>query len=584
MSLLPPASVVRDHLNRIERSASFAKADRLRAFLRFVVEKTLAGEHDAIKEYTIAVDVCGRDPSFDPKIDPIVRVDANRLRARLDAYYRLEGQEDRVRIQLRKGTYVPAITLAEPATRRRQGAALVVLPFVNLGPARDDESFAEGLTEELIHQLSRHPGLRVIARTSAFQYRGGAVDVRRIADNLGVGFVVEGSVRWAGDQIRVTVQLTEATGCSVCWSGAYERQLSHVFAVQDDICRNIAQALEIQLTDGASDAPRAAIAPRAHVEYLKGRHFWNRRTPDSLTQSLAHYRNALVLDPEYAPAHCGIVDALLVQALNEQIEAADAISQARVHARRAIELTPNLAEALASAAAFKSVLEWDWVDADRLFRRALEINPGFSLGHYLHAIVNLAPRARWDEALIAMDRALELDPVSPVLQRDLGIVHYLRGDFREAERALHEAERLDPAFRGCLFWLGRTLAEQGRHDDVLRMFQARWEEPGANTRVLASLVHTLAVMGRRSEALERLDQLQQQAAASRVPALNLAIAHLGLGHEDEAVTFLERAYADRAVPLYQVAVDPVYAPVRASARVRAILRGMNLDTVVATES
>src|SRR6187551_2944036 len=114
MSLLPPASVVRDHLNRIERSASFAKADRLRAFLRFVVEKTLAGEHDAIKEYTIAVDVCGRDPSFDPKIDPIVRVDANRLRARLDAYYRLEGQEDRVRIQLRKGTYVPAITLAEP--------------------------------------------------------------------------------------------------------------------------------------------------------------------------------------------------------------------------------------------------------------------------------------------------------------------------------------------------------------------------------------------------------------------------------------------------------------------------------------
>jgi Flp pilus assembly protein TadD len=183
-----------------------------------------------------------------------------------------------------------------------------------------------------------------------------------------------------------------------------------------------------------------------------------------------------------------------------------------------------------------------------------------------------------------MDRALELDPVSPVLQRDLGIVHYLRGDFREAERALHEAERLDPAFRGCLFWLGRTLAEQGRHDDALRMFQARWEEPGANTRVLASLVHTLAVMGRRSEALERLDQLQQQAAASRVPALNLAIAHLGLGHEDEAVTFLERAYADRAVPLYQVAVDPVYAPVRASARVRAILRGMNLETVVATES
>lgn len=325
-------------------------------------------------------------------------------------------------------------------------------------------SFADGLTEELIHQLSRLPRLRVIARTSAFQYRGHAGDIRRIAEDLGVGHVVEGSVRWAGDQIRVTVQLTEVTSCSVRWSGAYERQLNHVFAVQDDICRSIAQALEIQLAETVRAAPAGAIESRAHVEYLKGRHFWNRRTPAALGQSLDHYRRALALDPEYAPAHCGIVDALLVQALNEQIEGTDALQQAHAHARRAIELGPHLAEAFASAGAFASLLEWDWVEGDRLFRAALEMNPGFSLAHYLHAIVNLAPRAQWDEALIAMDRALELDPVAPILHRDLGIVHYLRGDFQEAEHALHEAERLDPGFRGSLFWLGRTLAEQGRHD------------------------------------------------------------------------------------------------------------------------
>jgi tetratricopeptide (TPR) repeat protein len=254
--------------------------------------------------------------------------------------------------------------------------------------------------------------------------------------------------------------------------------LSHVFAVQDDICRNIALALEIQLVDSVQYTPRTSAEPAAHIEYLKGRHFWNRRTTDSLVQSLEHYRRALALDPRYAPAHCGIADTLFVQALNEQIGAAEALVQARAHARRATELAPNLAEALVSAAAIASVLEWDWARGDRLFRRALEINPGFSLAYYLHAIVNLAPRAHWDEALISMDRAIDLDPVSPVLYRDLGIVHYLHGEFREAERALREAGRLDPGFRGSLFWLGRTLAELGRLETPWRRSRLDGESPG----------------------------------------------------------------------------------------------------------
>ena len=164
-------------------------------------------------------------------------------------------------------------------------------------------------------------------------------------------------------------------------------------------------------------------------------------------------------------------------------------------ATQALRLAPDLPEALVSAAAVASVLEWDWMKGDALFRRAVDVNPRHSLAHYLHAILNLAPRACWEPALIAMDHAIELDPVSPVLHRDLGIVHYLRGEYREAEEALQAASTLDPAFRGSLFWLGRALAEQGRFDDALRMFQARLAEPGANTRVLASLVHTLGADG-----------------------------------------------------------------------------------------
>ena len=577
MTSLPAPALVRTHLERITRSTSFAKTERLRAFLTFVVERTLAGAQDSIKEYAIAVDVCGRDPSFDPKADPIVRVDANRLRARLDAYYRLEGRTDAVRIQLPKGSYVPVIASAEPSPTRRGGATLAVLPFVNLAAQHDDTSFADGLAEELIHQLSGHPDLRVVARTSAFQYRDRGADLRRIAADLGVDHVVEGSVRWAGDQVRVTVQLTEVQSCSVRWSGRYERQLSDVFFVQDDICRNVAAALEVQFAAQPPLVTPAPTEPRAHVEYLKGRHFWNRRTADALAESLAHYQRALAIAPRYAPAHCGIADTLLVQALNEQIDAGTALVQARAHVQHAITIAPHLAEALTSAGAVASVLEWDWSRGDTFLRRAIEINPGFSLAHYLHAVVNLAPRARWDEALIAMDRALELDPVSSVLHRDLGIVHYLRGEYRDAEQALHMAGSLDPSFRGALFWLGRTLAEQGRLDEALATFEARWAQPGANTRVLASLVHTLAALGRRADALERFDQLQRESAAGRVPPLNLAIACMGLGRTDDAIAHLERAHAERAVPLYQLAVDPVYAVVRDSPRVGAILQTMRLD-------
>jgi len=259
---------VRAHLERIERSVAFAKAERLRTFLRFVVETTCAGEAHTLKEYSIALAVCARPPSFDPKVDPIVRVDANRLRARLEAYYSVEGRDDELRIQLPKGTYVPTFTPIEKGGEARPRASLVVLPFLSVGPHADAESFTDGLTEELIHQLSLIPGLRVIARTSAFQYRGKGGDLPRIASDLGVDHVVEGSVRWAGDRLRATAQLTDVHACSVRWSEQYDRGLADVFALQDDICRNIARALRMQLVD-VTRASRPSADSRAHVEYQR---------------------------------------------------------------------------------------------------------------------------------------------------------------------------------------------------------------------------------------------------------------------------------------------------------------------------
>jgi TolB-like protein/Flp pilus assembly protein TadD len=572
---------IRDELDRVLASAAFARADRLRRFLRFVVEETLAGRQDDIKESVIALHVCGRDGSFDAKTDPIVRVDATRLRARLGEYYDTQGRDASLRIDLPKGSYVPRF-VAGPAAACLRGSArpltIAVLPFVNIGAGADD-GFSDGLTEELIHQLSRIPTLRVIARTSAFQYRARSVDVRKIAADLNVSHVVEGSVRAAGEQIRVTAQLTAVDDRTIRWSAKYERQLTDVLKVQDDICANVTRALQLELLDGTVPARASSASARAHVAYLKGRHFWNRRTAASLMQSLEQYAAAVALDEHYARAYCGMADTLFVQALNDQLSAADAMPRAIEQATRALDVDPDLPEALVSLASIASIYEWDWLKGDALFRHATSLNPRAPLAPYLHAVLNLAPRARWEEALVAMDTAMELDPVSPVLHRDLGMIHYLRGDYREAEAVLRAAHALDPSFHGVYFWLARTLIEAGRLDDALGALQSRLAAPAPNARVVATMIEVLTKTGRATEAEDHWDALQRRAGEQTVPPLSVALAYLARGDRPGALACLEQAARDRAPALYQLAVDPVFRPLRDEPALAAILRTMGLGRV-----
>jgi len=572
-------SMVREELDRILASAAFGRTERLKRFLRFVVEETLAGHQDEIKESTIALAVCGRDAGFDAKIDPIVRVDATRLRARLQEYYGGEGRSAPLRLELPKGSYVPRFSpRAAPADLRRT-PSIVVLPFVPIGGGREYDPFSDGLTDELINQLSRVGGLRVIARTSAFQYRGRSGDLRRIAADLSVTHVVEGSVRAAGAHIRVTAQLTDVESCTIRWSAKYERDLIDVLQVQDEMCASVVRELELELVNRSAATARA-IDPGAHIECLKGRHFWNRRTADSLSQSLVHYTRALEVDADCAAAYAGMADTLIVQAMDDQVPAGDALARAKAHANHALEIDPDLPEALVSLAAIASVHEWNWATADALFRRAIALNPATPSGHYLHAVVNLAPRALWEEALVSMDRALALDPVSPVLHRDLGIVHYLRAEYGDAEEALRAARHLDPGFHGSWFWLGRVLAERGRLDEALDALTARLAAPAPNARVVAAVIDTLVRMGRRAAADARWADLQQRAQRESLPPLSVALAHLGRGDRVEAIDLLEQACRDRAPALYQAAVDPVFRPLRSDPRFKAMLQTMGLDRVV----
>jgi adenylate cyclase len=584
---VPPDSVRRE-LDRILRSAAFAQADRLRSFLSFVVERTLEGEAREIKESVIAVQVCGRPPGFDSAADPIVRVDANRLRSRLKTYYQTEGRDDPLEIELPKGSYAPrfrqihtaddtTVSAGPPIASPREEPSLAVLPFVNLRAEPSPDFFSDGLTEELINLLSRTDGLRVVARTSVFQFKDKAVDVRQIAKLLGATHVLEGSVRQAERRVRVTVQLTDAASGCLLWAGKHERELVEVFAIQDEICASIATALRLKLVAGVA-ADRSTDV-EAHRSYLMGRYYWNLRTTASLERSTECYRVALERDPQYALPYCGLADSLAVQVLNEYVDPMVAMPQAETHARRAAALGPRLSEPLVSLGVIKSIYRWEWESAAADFQHAIELSPGSSTPHYLYAVVNLATRGIWDAALRQMHTALALDPMSPLLQRDLGLIHYLKRDYAEAEKHLRAAHDLDTGFTGHLFWLARTLTEQQRFDEALSALEIRRTQSPTNARLEAMRCVTLARMGRRKGAEQCLSHLQTLSARQPISSLTFALAHLGLGHGDDAYELLSRAVSDKSGALYQLAVDPIYDPLRADARFQTLLTRMNLPIV-----
>ena len=324
----PTADAVRAQIDRILASPSSVNAERLSRFLRFVTEKTLAGEATAVKELVIGVEVFGRRADvYDPSADSVVRVQARRLRAKLDEYYQAAGAGDRLVIELPRGRYVPSFRLrrldprsispprGDTGTDGHLGNSVAVLPFVNMSSDPENEYFSDGLTEELIHALAGVPSLHVAARSSSFQFKGKNQDIRTIGAVLGVGRIVEGSVRKSMDRLRITVQLINvADGCHL-WSERYDRPLSDVFALQDEIARSIRQMFsgggaELSEQRGASNG---TANHAAFDHYLKGRFHWAKRDERGFRSALDHFNEAIRADPRYGQAYSGLADCYVMR-------------------------------------------------------------------------------------------------------------------------------------------------------------------------------------------------------------------------------------------------------------------------------
>ncbi|MGH7480988.1 MAG: BTAD domain-containing putative transcriptional regulator [Longimicrobiales bacterium] len=438
--------------------------------------------------------------------------------------------------------------------------SIAVLPFVNMSGDADEEYFSDGITEELIHTLTNVDGLRVTARTSAFQFKGKSVDVRDVGRQLGVATILEGSVRKSGDRLRITTQLVSAKDGSHLWSQAYDREVADVLAVQVDIARSIANTLRLQLTEAALLIPRHSEDREAYHLYLKGRHAVSQRTPAAVRQAIAYLEEAIARDPGYALAYSGLADSYARLPDIAGVPPGEVRPRILAAARRALELDPNLAEPHALLGGIYTD-NWQWAEAETAFERALELDPD-QPNTYVDYSLYLDNMGRFTEALEANLRAQQLDPLSPRISYNVAGSYLHLARF---EPAIEEARRmieLHPNLPLGYDALGWALVDSGRPAAAIEPLERAVALGHGRWLALANLGRAYAGVGRRAEARIVLERLERDWGDVGLGNFAMAAVHLALGERERALERLERVYRLRHAKLPHVrqwtAFEPLY--------------------------
>lgn len=569
----PDGEAVRRQLERILADGAFARSARMSRFLRYTVESALEGRAGELKEYLIGVEVFDRRESYDSRVDPIVRVEARRLRAKLREYYEGRGRQDPLVIEFPTGGYAPRFRpRGEPPASAppAPGKTVAVLPFANLSAEPDNEYFSDGLTEELIRGLTKVEGLRVAAWQSAARLKGPGLDVREAGERLGASAVLTGSVRRSGQRLRVTAQLIDTASGVYLWSETYDRALSDVFAIQDEISCAIVGTLQVRLA-GALASARPVRNLEAWNLYLRGRYHFNRRAAGELRKSLECYQEALALEPSLAAAWAGLADTLTIQTEYGLVHPAEGMPRAEAAARRALELDPLLAEAFASLGLIRSVHHWEWAEAEGHYRRAIRLNPGYATAHHWFGIDFLAVLGRWEEAHEELDIARQLDPLSAIILECHGYLRMLERQYEPAIAIYREVLELDATFFKAYSSMGRAYTQMGRYEDAIAMFaKARAAADGVPS-VLGALGQTYALAGHTDRARAVLGELRELVARGYVASTCFALVHTGLGEHDQALDWLERGLAGRELSMASLKMHPAYDPLRPHPRFQALV-------------
>jgi TolB-like protein/Tfp pilus assembly protein PilF len=623
---LSPESI-RVALDKILASSGFVNADRLTRFLRYTVEETLNGQTDKLKETLLGIEVFNRKPTYDPRVDAVVRTEAVKLRARLRDYYEADGRDDELIIDLPKGGYVPAFRLREkvpdpppvaavetldsphpgydwrPAaagalilvilavsifitTRSRKRppagsggtevASIAVLPFADLSPERDQEYFCDGMTEEIIDALAKVEGFRVVARTSSFAFKGKQQDIREIGKKLNVGAVLEGSVRKDGNLLRVTAQLNSVTDGYHLWSQTYERELKDVFSVQDEIAKAIVNTLQLKLS---TVKPKSAENVEAYDLYLQGRYHWDAWRLESAQRALQFFELATRKDPKFAAAYAGISDSYCWLAFFGNSPANEVMPKARAAAEKAIALDDSLAEAHTSLGYVKALYDYDWPGAEREFQRAIQLNPGLTDAHFGYGIVYMAPQGRGEESLREMLIAHDLDPLSPVMNTYLGLAYQFVRQVDEGIAYDKKALDLDPNFVEARLDLAmRSLDKKPGREAEFEANLAAAKGLAPESRIDLQRAFGYAIFGRKADALALVHKWDQPKSGVFERPSSIAQVFAILGDREQMYVWLDRAYAQRDGMLAFVNHQGCFQPYRKEDRFIALDKKIGLPT------
>jgi TolB-like protein/Tfp pilus assembly protein PilF len=636
-------TTVREQLAKILSSRTFRSAEGQRAFLRYAVEEVLAGRGPQIKEYLIGVEVFHRGESFDPRLDPIVRTQARKLRAKLDKYYETEGALDSLRIDFLKGAYLPSFRslaavsafpsepvvpkpeVSEPVAassapppdshwyewswksaallllvlvvaegawallqRFRQGppenrfgepsASLLVMPFVNLGENHDDEFLSDGLAEDLIDSLGQISGLRVVARNSAFRFKGRNPGLKEIADTLHVRTVLEGAVRKSGDRLRITAHLLDVSNGYQLWSGVYDRESPDVRAIKREIVQSMTNVLGLSLParireSQTKSALNASVSnPGAYQSYLKGLYFWNKLTVPGLKAAMEYFEEAIAADPSFARAYVALADSYVLAPQVDTAPPPELVSRIKAAALKALELDSTLGQAhidLAICAEY----DFDWETAEKEFRTGLTLDPGNAVAHLWYAKL-LALKGRKPEVLAQRLIAAQLDPVSPYTVQSVGGYFSVMGHYDEAIDHFENALALEPGFGLAHQGLGVAYLmkhEPGKAIEELQLANRLMRGP----RRLGVLGYALGLSGRTKEAGKILQDLLDQSKREQVPASAIAHVYIGLGDKDRAFEWMSKAVDQKDLGL-TLQWDSLYHDLRSDPRYTELLRRMKL--------
>jgi len=505
--------------------------------------------------------------STDPA-PPAIRAQRKRLAPWLGAAAALMALVAVVTLWRGRETGVPAPE--PPATAPTSLRSIAVLPFVNISADKENEYFSDGLAEELLNVLAKIPELRVTGRTSSFQFKGKTEDLRVIGQKLNVATLLEGSVRKAGNRVRITTQLVSVADGFHLWSETYDRELDDIFAVQDEISRSVAKALKVTLL-GQDQRPSGSRGNNAEAFklYLQGRFFFDRSTKESLGKAVSYYEQALKLDPGYSLAWLGLAKTHFTQADIGYVPFDEGFPKARREVERALTLDPNLAEAHAALGDIKWTYAWDWTGADAAFKRALELEPGNAEVVSRASLFALA-LGRIDEAMRLGRKAVELDPLNRLAHDYLGAVALYASRLDEAEAAFRKVLELNPEFPGGHARLGWVHLLRSKPELVLQEIE-REPDPFWRRFDLALAYHAL---GRKMEADAALAELIEK--DHEIGAYQIAEVHAFRGEAVEAFAWLERAYAQRDSGVAYVKGDPFLKNLEADPRLEAFLKKLRL--------